>query len=265
MSALRLRLFHILHKPDPGNLWARLAGIALAALIVINAIAVAAETVPGILQQWQRPFEILEAVSTVIFAIEYAMRVWTAVEQPHLARPITGRLRYMMQPLALLDLIVVVTYFLPIDLRFIRILRLVRLLRVLGLAQLDAALQEIGDAVNRRLQLLIASVVLVCVAIYFSAALLFQIEHAAQPQIFTSIPATLWWAVVSLTTVGYGDMTPITTLGKLFASLVFIFGIGIFALPAAIFTAAIIEAGTALPKNNPADQQHSSQDPESPA
>lgn len=244
MNHWRHKLFHILHKPDPANPWAGRVGIALAILIVLNAAAVAVETLPDLNPEGRLLLDRFEVISTLIFFLEYSLRVWVCVEQGHLARPIKGRLRYMMQPLAMLDLLVILTHFLPVDLRFLRILRLVRLLRVLGLQQLDTALSEIGNALRKRAQLLIAAVVLMTVCIYFSAALLFQIEHQAQPDVFTSIPATLWWAVVSLTTVGYGDMSPITTLGKLCASVMLVFGIGIFALPTAIFTAAILDAGS---------------------
>jgi voltage-gated potassium channel len=236
MHHRRAQTFNILHKPNPANPRARVAGIGLAIIIVVNAICVAVESMPNLPATWRAPLAQFEAVSTLIFALEYGLRLWACVEQAHLARPIIGRLRYMAQPLPLLDLVVICTYFLPIDLRFIRILRL------LGLHQLSLALHQIGHALRHRAQLLIAAVVLMGVAIYFSAALVFQIEHAAQPDKFTSIPATLWWAVVSLTTVGYGDLTPITPLGKLCASAMMIFGIGIFALPTAIFTAAIIAA-----------------------
>lgn len=194
---------------------------------------------------WHGPLAWFEAASTIIYLVEYLLRIWVCVEQGHLAQPIKGRLRYMCQPLVLMDMIVVATYYLPIDMRFLRVLRLVRLLRVLGLEQLDTALNDIGRSIRSRSHLLIASVVLMAVSVYFSAALLYQIEHRAQPDVFTSIPATLWWAVVSLTTVGYGDMAPITTLGKLCAGITLVFGIGIFALPTATLTAAIIEAGSA--------------------
>lgn len=247
---LRQQLFHILHKPDPGNRWARITGIALTALILFNAAAVAVESLPNLAASARIALKVFEATSTLLFAVEYALRLWVCVEQQRLQNPVLGRLRYALQPLLLLDLLVVIAYFLPVDLRFLRILRLVRLLQVLGLHRLDTALHEIAQALQRRVQLLIASVVLMGVAIYFSAALLYQIEHTAQPTIFTSIPATLWWSVVSLTTVGYGDMTPVTVLGKIFASAVLIFGIGIFALPTAIFTAAIIEAGSASVHQN---------------
>jgi len=102
-------------------------------------------------------------------------------------------------------------------------------------------------AIRRRRSLLVMSLLMMGITIYCLAAVLYFVEHATQPQAFSSIPATLWWSVVTLTTIGYGDMAPVTTLGKTLAGIVMLFGIGVFALPVAIVTAAILEAGTDEP------------------
>lgn len=238
----RARLFAILHKPEPGNRAARYVNFLLALLIVVNALAVAAESMPGLRARWGREFSWLEMVSTLLFAVEYLLRLWTCVEQQQLSRPLRGRLRYAVQPLAVLDLLVVVTHWTPLDLRFLRVARLVRLLKVLHLFEFDAALQRLAASLQRRRELLIVSVALMAVCVYVSSALLYQVEHTRQPDVFSSIPATFWWACMTFTTVGYGDMTPITVAGRIFAALISVFGIGVFALPAAIVTAAIIES-----------------------
>lgn len=234
----------MLHKPDPQNPVARYVNYVLTALIVANALFVALETVPELWAAYGPAFHAFEAASTLVFAVEYAARLWVCTEQEHLARPVAGRLRYALQPLPLLDFIVVATYWLPVDLRFLRVARMVRLLKVLRLDGLDASLTAIGRGLQRRAPLIAMAVTMMLVCIYASAALVFQLEHAAQPQVFTSIPATFWWALETLTTIGYGDMAPVTPLGKLCVGLIAVFGIGIFALPTAIVTAVILEAGS---------------------
>lgn len=241
--SLRQAVFHVLHKPQPHSRVARYVNYALALLILANCAAVALETIPSIYQSHKALFFWLEAVSTSLFFIEYACRLWVCVEQSRLSHPVFGRVRYIFQPLPLLDFIVIATYFAPVDLRFLRIFRLTRLLRVLHLESFDQSMQRIGRAVGQRKHLLILSVALMLIAVYCLAALLYMVEHAVQPDKFSSIPETLWWAVVTLTTIGYGDITPVTPLGKLLAGAGAIFGIGVFALPTAIMTAAILDAG----------------------
>lgn len=242
IPSLRRRLFHILHKPTPDNLAARYANYVLAFLIIANCAAVALETIPELYASYATGFVILEAISTAIFTVEYVLRLWVCVEQQRLARPIAGRIRYMFQPLPLLDLIVITTYLAPVDLRFLRIFRMVRLLRVLRLGDYEASLEAVSTAIARRRSMLVVAVTMMMIAVYCSAAVLYQIEKQAQPDVFRSIPATLWWAVETLTTIGYGDMYPITPFGKFCASILAVFGVGVFALPTAILTAAILDA-----------------------
>ena len=141
-------------------------------------------------------------------------------------------------------MIAVVTFWTPWDLRFLRVIRLVRLLKILHLYEFEAALERLGISLSKRKELLLVSVTLMAMFVYVAAALLYQIEHARQPEVFSSIPATFWWASVTFNTIGYGDMVPLTSLGKLFAGLVSVFGIGVFALPTAIVIAAIIESSS---------------------
>lgn len=242
----RNHLFHILHRPLPGTRFARPVSIFLASIIVVNCLALSLETVAAIYARHASLFYALEVASTAVFAIEYALRVWTCVEEPKYAAPVSGRLRYISSALAVLDLLAILAFFAPLDLRFLRIFRLSRLFRVLQLEALNRSMQAILEALARRRHLLYVSVGFMATAVYCTAVLLYTVEHAAQPAIFSSIPATLWWAVVTLTTIGYGDMAPITPLGKVLTSVIAIFGIGIFALPTAILTAAILDAGGKL-------------------
>lgn len=245
---LRVRLFHVLHHPSPDNPTARYANYALTFLILANALFVALETVPWMRQTFGVAFNLFEWTSTVIFIVEYLARLWVCVEQPRYASPITGRLRYALRPLLILDLLVITTFWLPIDLRFLRVARLVRLLKVLHLDHFEQTLDKISAGLRRRSALMIVAITMMAMCIYASSALIYQLEHAAQPAVFSSIPATFWWAIATLTTIGYGDAVPMTTLGKFCAGLIAIFGIGIFALPTAIVTAVIVEAGVSDPE-----------------
>jgi voltage-gated potassium channel len=238
----RAQLFAILHAPDPGNRTARWANYVLAALILANAVSITLESVPGLNRSLARTLWWFECVSTGLFIVEYLARVWTCVEQGHLSRPIAGRLRFMRQPLAVLDLLAILTYWTPWDLRFLRVVRLVRLLKILHLYEFEAALDRLTVSLRRRKELLLVSVALMAMFVYLASSLLYQIEHARQPEVFSSIPAAFWWATVTFNTIGYGDMVPLTAFGRVFASLVSVFGVGVFALPTAIVIAAIIES-----------------------
>jgi voltage-gated potassium channel len=251
MDSRRLWFFHILHRPVPSNRAAKYANYALAAVILINCAAVALETVPSIYEPNRALFRAIEAFSTGFFIIEYLLRLWVCVEQTRYSSPVSGRLSYALHPLPLLDLVVILTLWAPWDLRFLRIFRLSRLLRVLHLEGLDHSFQAVTAAVGRRKHLLVISMLMMLITTYCLAAALYLVEHAAQPDKFSSIPETLWWAVVTLTTIGYGDVTPITSLGKALAGAIVLIGIGIFALPTAITTAAILDAGADRPGRCP--------------
>lgn len=234
----------LLHNPTGKNPVTAWLNRLIAALIICNATAVALETVPSLYQGNERWFAGFEAVSTLLFLVEYLTRLWCSVEQPTYTRSFLGRLRWAISPIALLDLVVVATYFAPVDLRFLRLARLLRLFRVLSSEGVAATYEHLRASVAARKELLLVSAVLMFIALFSSAALLYICEHEAQPKAFSSIPATLWWSVVTLTTIGYGDIFPITVAGKFCAALTAVFGVGVFALPTAILTGAVIEASS---------------------
>ncbi len=240
---MRRKLFAILHRPSPTTRFAAPVAYILTALIVINCVAVSLETVNGIYEPYKAAFGWFELASTSIFLLEYLARLWVSVEQKKFSRPVAGRLRFALQPLLLLDLVVLLTFFAPIDLRFLRIFRITRLLRVLHLELFDRSLRGITHAVMLRAHLLGVSAAIMLTAVYCTAALIYMVENPAQPDKFSSIPETLWWAVITLTTIGYGDIFPITPLGKFLTSVITLFGVGVFALPAAILTAAVLDVG----------------------
>jgi len=181
----------------------------------------------------------------LIFLAEYLARVWVAVENPRFASSRYPRLRYMVTPIAIIDLLAVVPALFAFGgapsllLRFFRILRILRLAK---LGRTSKALQHIGNAIYERRHEFGLVLGLLVVTVLISASLLYLAEAEAQPDKFGSIPRALWWAIVTLTTVGYGDAYPVTALGRVMAGVIAIIGVTVIALPTGIFAASFTEA-----------------------
>lgn len=224
--------------------WAAIFNLGLAALIILNVLAMMLETMDALFKEWENFFIAFELFSVTLFAVEYLLRVWVANLTPRYQKPFIGRLRYMLRPMALIDLaafLPTLLFFGSADLRFVRTVRLFRVLRLLHLPHCNQAMYSIWQAArSKRAEFVIAGLIMFVLLIICSSLVYFA-EHAAQPQAFSSIPASLWWGIMTLTTVGYGDVYPITTLGKIIASFFAALGIGFFALPSAILASALIE------------------------
>ncbi len=235
--SLRRRTHEILEHSGNDDKVAVCVNSALVALILLNVIAFAAETVPEIGDQNRAAFQIFNVVSVAIFTIEYVLRIWSAVESPVLRTMPRWRARlgFAVRPMQLIDLAAILPFYLSvlfaIDLRILRVLRLFRFLK---LARYSPALHSIGRVIaNERRALLGALMVMVTLLLFASSGIYF-LERHAQPDVFSSIPSAAWWALATLTTVGYGDIVPVTVGGKVLGGLIMIFGLGMFALPVAI-------------------------------
>jgi len=220
----------------------------LVVLILANAVAVIVGTVPAIEARWGAALEAFELFSVTLFALEYGLRVWSCREAAPFARPLRGRLRFMLTPMALIDLVAFLPALLPwlgLDMRYVRILRLARLLRLAKLGRYSEAMQRLMLAIQLKREELVLSVVLMLLMLIIASSLMYAVEHDAQPAGFSSIPGTMWWGIMTLTTVGYGDVYPITALGKFFAALIAVMGVGLFAMPVGIIGSAFISMDTA--------------------
>jgi len=237
---------HILLHPELGQSKADKAiNIFIITLIVLNVIAVMMETVHPLYEDHKKLFDTFDLISVIIFSIEYVLRVWSCTHDPKYKGSIKGRIKYMLSPGALIDLLAFLpTYFhsfLNFDLRILRLLRFFRFFRLFRLTAYTKSAQMIFNVFRSRLNELFLSFTMVLFLIVIASCLLFFAEHNAQPDSFSSIPATIWWAVVTLTTTGYGDMAPITTLGKVLAGTIMLTGVALFALPAGIITVGFLE------------------------
>ena len=236
-----------LHAETPGHYWStqHWVHITIASVIGFSMLSVILETEPTLEQNCSAWFYAFEIFTVVVFSIEYILRAWSIVEEPGYHGPILGRLKYLITPLALVDLIAVLPFFLPalipLDLRFVRVLRLIRLVRVMKLGHYSHSLAHISKVIKSKRSELAASLFILAVLLLFASTIMYYVEHDAQPQSFRSIPAAFWWGIETLTTVGYGDVAPITTLGKICAAVIAVLGIGLFGLPTAIIATGFLE------------------------
>jgi len=215
----------------------RLVNAFIIVLIILNAIAFAADTVPALAERYAVQFEVFNVFSVIVFTIEYVLRVWSSVEIPMLSRlpRWQARLRFATRPMMIIDLLAFFPWYLhwmyPMDLR---VLRLFRLFRLLKLVRYSPALQTLGRVVADEYRALLGALLVILVLLLFSATAMYFLEREAQPDKFGSIPDAAWWALATLTTVGYGDVVPVTPLGKLLGGVVMLLGVGMIALPVAI-------------------------------
>ena len=215
-------------------------------LVLISFLALALETEQTIGPAWRHAIDLVNYGIVIVFAIEYIVRVWVAGEDPRY-RGFTGRLRYMATPYAITDLIAFLPELLWILLTpagvgddVLIVLRVLRLARLVKLARFVPAFDVLGATVARAGTQLLTTLAMALALVYVSAVALYFIEGVGgeQQDGFASIPRSLWWAIVTLTTVGYGDVYPVTALGRIFAAIISLAGIGVVALPAGVFASA---------------------------
>jgi voltage-gated potassium channel len=214
-------------------------------LIALNVTAVILQSVRDIDLRYARPFHLFELFSVAVFAAEYLARIWSCTVDPRFRHPIRGRLRFMRGPLALIDLLSILPFFVSlaaVDLRVLRAARLFRLVRLLKAGEHIAALALLKRVLRDKREELVMAGVLMSILLVIAASVMYFAENAAQPDRFSSIPQSMWWAVATLTTVGYGDVYPVTPLGRLAAACISVLGIGFFALPTAILGSGFAEA-----------------------
>ncbi len=216
----------------------------IVALIMLNGAAVIMESNQNLYLPYRGWFDAFELFSVAIFSLEYLGRVWVSAEKKcyvHLP-DWRARLRFMLSPMALVDLLAVAPFYLSllvsIDLRYLRFFRLMRLLK---LSHYFDGLQVFASVLRREGSAIAGAMLTMMTLIIISACLMFTVENAASPGHFESITEAIWWAVVTLTTVGYGDITPITFGGKLLGIAIMLLGVGTMALPAGILAARFTE------------------------
>ncbi len=214
------------------------------ALIGLSVIVEILRTEPLIYDNREWIFHSIEGTLTLIFGIEYLSRVYAAGEENRY-RGLLGRLRYMITFSSLLDLsslVLSITTF-AVDSAFIlRLARLLRIMRIARLGRFSRSLDFLVEALKPRIPDLFICTFFALILLVFTSIVLYLVESGIQPEAFGSIPRAMWWAVATLTTVGYGDVYPLTVTGKIFGAMTALIGVGLVAMPAGIFAAALSDA-----------------------
>lgn len=240
----RQRTAELLEQDFGKDRSSRMVNVLLIVLILLNVIAIILESVDDIFSRYEQAFWYFEIFSVAVFTVEYLARVWSSIdlEETSDTSPIIGRVKYMLTPLALVDLVAILPFYLSFYVSFdLRFLRGLRLLRLLKLTRYSPALGALLDVIQKEAEALLAAFVVLSILLVMSATGIYILENDIQPEAFGSIPSAMWWAIVTLTTLGYGDVVPVTAGGRAFGGLIGLLGIGMIALPAAIMASGFAE------------------------
>ncbi|MCB1526975.1 MAG: ion transporter [Hyphomicrobiaceae bacterium] len=238
-ETLRKRVYEIIETGRGEDRASKIFDGFIVTLILLNVFAFVAETVHEVEAAYRTQFRIFEIFSVAVFTLEYMARLWVAVEVPFLSRlsPLKARIEMAKRPALIIDLLAFLPFYLSqifaIDLRMLRVLRLLRFLK---LSRYSPAMHTLIRVLSNERRALAGAGLLLIAAMLFAASGMYYLEHAAQPEKFGTIPDAMWWAIATLTTVGYGDVSPITGLGRIFGGFVMIIGLCVLALPVAIIS-----------------------------
>lgn len=244
LNKLKSSVFDLVDKSEQNGLAERIFDLVIILLIALNVLAVVIE--PSVQNATALHYlHIFENISIVIFTTEYLMRVWVSdLWYPEKGR-LAARLLFILTPMALVDLLAILPFYLPflipVDLRVLRILRVFRLFRVLKINRYTTALSSLGKVIKAKVDQLMSALFVIIVLMVMGSVLMYNAENAVQPDKFRDVFDALWWAVATLTTVGYGDIYPVTVIGKLMSAVIAILGIGIVAIPTGIIASGFTE------------------------
>lgn len=237
-------LHDCLGRHEDIHLAARLIRVSLIVLIALNILAFVLQTLPELATAYRADFESFRRFSMLVFSIELIARIALA---PMYAEgiynlPVRGRLRFLLSPLVIADVLVLLPFYLSgsasVDLRF---LRSVRFLWFLNVTHHLPAIGALGRVMKRERKTLLAVMLIMLTMLFIASSLVYLLEHNRQPERFASIPHAMWWGMATLTTVGYGDVVPVSPMGRVLGVVIMLLGVGTFAMPAGILASAFSE------------------------
>lgn len=256
MKKLKISLYNLIRDDDENDLASDIFDGTIIGLIILNVLLLVLDTFE--MPAWfSRVSGIIEAVSVIIFTTEYLARLWTADLKYPDKSPLVARVKYIFTFMALVDLVAILPFYLPflfpIDLRILRALRILRLFRLFKMGRYTSAFSTIAAVFKSKAHQLISSMIVVGLLMVITSLLMYNVEHEAQPDVFRNAFSGLWWAVATLTTVGYGDIYPVTSAGRVLSGIIALLGIGLVAVPTGIISAGFMEA---VDKSEKTEEKH---------
>jgi voltage-gated potassium channel len=250
MTRIKRRLYEILEVADQNDRASYIFGLFLISLISVNIFALIIGTIQPIYSRSPLFFNLFELVTVLVFLAEYLLRLWSCTSDPRFAAPVRGRLKFSLSPLAVVDLAAILPTIITVlaslvlgiqgfDMGYLRAIRLVA--RVAKMGRYSAGVRTLARVLKQKQEDLLTVVFVLLVLLLLASSFMYYAERNAQPDKFASIPSAMWWSIITLTTVGYGDVYPVTALGKAVAGVIAILGIGLFALPAGILGSGFLE------------------------
>ena len=234
LDTVRSRTFELLNPATFGDQTSRLWDQFFSVLILLNVVAVTLESVEALHEKYDQIFHYFELFSILIFTVEYSLRVWVAPlkYENRVAASYSARVKYIFSLNGIIDLLSIIPFYLQFMLPGLdlRILRTLRLLRILKLSTYNSALSDLIEAIREERRSFIAAGYIFVVMFIIASSLIYFAEHQKHPTHFNSIPDSMYWALITLTTVGYGDVTPVTALGKLISVISAMGGVIVVAL-----------------------------------
>ncbi len=246
---LRRALFKLVDEDNAANLKVNaFFGFLIIFIIILNVISIIAESFEVFEKTYRNELYLLELFSVIVFSFEYIARLVTSdMRRPELTKPKAAS-NFVLSPMAIIDLLAIAPFFieilfsaLNIDLRSVRALRLLRLLRLFKLGRYSKSIQMMADVTKEKAPELGVALFVTGILLTIASVLMYYLEHDVQPEAFPNILATFWWAICTLTTVGYGDVFPVTGWGQLVGGVIAVLGIGMVALPTGIISSAFVD------------------------
>lgn len=240
----RKRIFEIIEKGDADDKASLLFDKVILTLIILNVIAIILQSFHDLNRDYAELFRYFEVISVSIFSFELGLRIFTSdICYPGVSKG-KALIRYLLSPIAIVDIIAILPFYLPMiiamDLRFLRILKLSRLLRVFKLNRYMDSMGVLSRVLRREKEQLLITVFMTFLLMLIASSMMYYLENKAQPEAFPNIIASFWWAIATLTTVGYGDVYPVTGLGRILSGIIALLGIGLVALPTGIISSGFL-------------------------
>ena len=242
MNFIKDRIYNIIRDDDENDVISNIFDSIIVFLIVINVVVIFLDTFVTIRQYIDPYYIYIDLISLIVFSLEYILRVWTAdlifTDLSHGK----ARIKYILTPKAIIDIIALISFYLPYSpFKMIRVVRLFRILSLLKLNRYSKSLTTLGKVLKNKWLQLVSSFFVVSVLMVFASLLMYYIENDAQPGLFDNAFSSLWWTIATITTVGYGDIYPVTIFGKILGILISLMGIGLIAIPTGIISAGFVE------------------------